>query len=151
MNCKDPARRMIGLALIALVVVGCSRAGVRDEAVQTATNNSAAVATATSTDTPVPQCPVTCSADLEAWGVDFRCEAGGQTLETTTDQDFVTTFVDGEPHVSGEMDFKYTASGNTYHIVVEVEPCEESSTGYCISVEATGDTLGDEPVHCQNY
>jgi hypothetical protein len=49
------------------------------------------------------------------------------------------------------MDFKFETSGNIYHVIIDVVPCEKSATGYCITVEATGGTLGNKPVTCRNF
>ena len=97
-----------------------------------------------------PKCPVSCTADDVGWEVTFECEEEGQTV-TTTFEDFTTEFIDNEPHVRGDVLFEYGTSGNSYRVSISIEPCSQSDTGYCITAEATGDMLGDEPVICQNY
>lgn len=96
------------------------------------------------------KCPVSCAADDVGWEVNFECEAEGQAV-TRTFEDFTTEFVDGEPHVSGDVTFDYGTSGNSYLVSITIEPCSQSDSGYCITAKATGDMLGDEPVTCKNY
>jgi hypothetical protein len=105
--------------------------------------------------TPIPttevECPVTCSADAAGWEVVFECEEEGQSVKKTYYEGYGTTFKDGEPYVHGDVGFEFQTSGNVYRVTVDIEPCTESSTGYCITVEATGSALGNEPVNCQNF
>jgi len=96
------------------------------------------------------ECPVTCSADSDSWGVSFECEEDGQSVQRSY-EDYTTTFVDGEPHVTGVVEYAFQGSGNTYRVDVEVVPCDDAGTGYCITAEATGEPLGDQPVVCRNY
>lgn len=91
------------------------------------------------------------SADSEGWEVVFECEEEGQSVKTTYHEGYSTRFEDGKPYVQGDVGFEFGTSGNVYHVTVNVEPCPDSNTGYCITVEAMGDTLGNEPVTCQNY
>ena len=61
------------------------------------------------------------------------------------------SFGDGILYVSGDVGFAYQGSGNEYRAAIEVAPCDESSTGHCITAQATGVPLGEEPVACRNY
>jgi len=141
MSCQQLVPRMIGLTLTTLLLVGCGP--------------PATTLTPTSvppTATPLAKCPVTCSADAEGWSLDFECEEKGQSVETTYHKGCITEFKDGEVvYYHCEIDFEFQASGNVYHAIVDIKPCEESGTGQCITVEAMGDTLGDGPVNCQNF
>ena len=89
-------------------------------------------------------------ADSEGWEVDFECEEEGQSVKKSY-EGYTTRFEDNEPYVQGTVGFEFGTSGNVYRVSVNVEPCLESNTGYCITIEATGDMLGSEPVTCQNY
>ena len=97
------------------------------------------------------ECPISCSADSQGWEVAFECKEEGQSVKKTCYEGYTTKFEDGKMYVHGDVGFEFETSGNLYRITVDVEPCEESSTGYCIRIEATGDTLGSKPVGCQNY
>ena len=97
------------------------------------------------------KCPISCSADSEGWNLVFECEEEGQKVTKTYYPGFTTEFKDGKPYVYGEMDFKFETSGNVYHAVIDVRPCEKSPTGYCITAEVTGNTPGNEPVTCKNF
>jgi len=80
----------------------------------------------------------------------FECEEEGQSV-TKTFKDCTTEFKEDGVYYHCDMDLEFGTSGNIYHAVIDIEPCEQSGTGQCITVEATGDTLGDEPVKCQNF
>ena len=138
---------MIGLTLAALLMVGCGTTTDTPQSLPTLISS-----TPTPTDSPTLEvmCPITCMADSEGWEVDFECEEEGQSVNRTY-EDYTTTFEDGKPHVQGYVGFEFGTSGNVYRVLVNVEPCLESDTGYCITIEATGDMLGSEPVTCQNY
>jgi len=132
--------RMIGLTLTTLLLVACGP--------------PAATPTPTPgppTATPLAKCPVTCSADSEGWSLDFECEEKGQSVETTYHEGCITEFKEEGVYYHCEIDYEFQTSGNVYHAIVDIEPCEESGTGQCITVEATGDTLGNAPVKCQNF
>lgn len=116
--------------------------------------------------------------DYKSWAVVFSCEDAGQGI-TKTFSNFTANleccqryysatindnkndnFYIDEPHliyvcpplhVYGNVDYEFQSTGNRYYMTVNIVPCSQSSTGYCITLVATGDTLGDEPVYCQNY
>lgn len=103
------------------------------------------------TPKPAVESPISCSADSEGWSLVFEYEEEGQTLT----RHFIeqrTEYDEGKvSHYHAVIDYEFETSGNTYHAVIDIVPCEKSTTGYCITVEATGDTLGDEPVTCKNF
>jgi len=132
MDHRKLLQQMIGLTLAGLVMVGC---GITADTPQSMPTSISATPTPnhtpTSTLSPISgvKCPINCMADSEGWEVDFECEEEGQSVKKTY-EGYTTRFEDNS---------------------VNVEPCLESNTGYCITIEATGDMLGSEPVTCQNY
>jgi hypothetical protein len=90
-------------------------------------------------------------ADTAEWSLVFECEEEGQAVEITYHEPLIATLKKEGVYVHGAMEFEYPTSGNTYYAVIDTKPCEESGTGQCIVVEATGQTLGDEPVVCRNF
>jgi len=105
--------------------------------------------------TPMPEakCPISCSADSEGWSLVFECEEEGQTQTFT--RHFIEQYTEYEEgkvsHYHAVIDYEFETSGNVYHAIIDIVPCEKSATGYCITVEVTGETLGDEPVTCKNF
>ena len=140
-------QRMIGMALILLLLVACGPPA----ATPTPTPVPPTATPVRPTATPLPKCPVTCSADSEGWSLVFECEEKGQSIKTTYHKGCTTEFKEDGVHYHCEIDLEFGTSGNIYHAVIDIKPCKESGTGQCITVEATGDTLGDEPVKCQNF
>ena len=140
-------QQMIGMTLAGLILCGC---GVSTDTPQSIPTSVPMTPTPTESPTLEVKCPITCMADSEGWEVDFECEEEGQSVSRTY-EDYTTTFEDGKPHVQGNVGFEFGTSGNVYRVSVNVEPCLESDTGYCITIEATGDRLGSESVSCKNY
>jgi hypothetical protein len=104
--------------------------------------------------TPMPEakCPISCSADSEGWSLVFECEEEGQMVTTKELEDRVTVWENGKlSHMHAVREYKFETSGNVYQAIIDIVPCEKSATGYCITVEVTGETLGDEPVTCKNF
>lgn len=147
MDHRKLLHQMIGLTLAGLVMVGC---GITTDTPESMPASISTTPAPTSSPASEVKCPITCMADSEGWEVDFECEEEGQSVNRTY-EGYTTNFEDGKPHVQGNVDFEFGTSGNVYRVSVNVEPCVESNTGYCITIEATGDTLGSEPVTCQNY
>jgi len=141
-------QHMIGLTLAGLVLVGC---GITTETPQSMLTSISTTPTSTRSPTSEVKCPINCAADSEGWEVDFECEEEGQSINTTYYEGYTTRLEDGKPYVQGDVRFEFGTSGNVYRVSVNVEPCFESNTGYCITIEAMGDTLGSDPVTCQNY
>lgn len=144
---------MIGLTLAGLVMVGCGITADTPQSMPTSISTTPTPThTPTSTLSPTSEvkCPINCMADSVGWEVDFECEEEGQSVIKSY-EGYTTRFEDNEPYVQGVVGFEFGTSGNVYRVSVNVEPCLESNTGYCITIEATGDMLGSEPVTCQNY
>jgi len=146
LSCQQLVPWMIGLTLTTLLLVGCGPSA----ATPTPTPVPPTATPVPPTATPLAKCPVTCLADSEGWSLVFECEEEGQTVETTY-HGCTTEFKEDGVYYDCEIDYDFQTSGNVYHAIVDIEPCEASATGQCITVEATGDTLGDEPVICQNF
>ena len=147
MDHRKLLQQMIGLTLAGLVMVGC---GTTTDTPQSMPTSPSMTPTPTLSPTSDVKCPITCMADSNGWEVDFECEEEGQSVSRTY-EGYTTTFEDNKPYVKGDVGFEFGTSGNVYRVSVNVEPCAESNIGYCITIEATGDTLGSEPVTCQNY
>lgn len=96
-------------------------------------------------------CPITCKADSEGWTVIFECEAGNQEVTMTYYEDFKVALIDGKPNVYGDVGFKFESSGKSYRVAVNVKPCQESNTGYCIKGKTAGTISDARPSKCQNY
>jgi hypothetical protein len=92
-------------------------------------------------------CPIDCSADSKGWNIEFKCEEKGQKIEKSYHKGYTTKFINGKPHISGDVSFKFLTSGNSYKTTVDVRPCPESETGFCIKAILHG----AEEVSCQNY
>ena len=147
MDHRKRLQQMIALTLVVLVTVGC---GITADTPPSMPTSTSTIPTPTSSSATEVKCPITCTADSNGWEVDFECEQEGQSVNRSY-EGYTTTFEDGKPYVQGNVGFEFGTSGNVYRVSVNVEPCAESDTGYCITLEATGDTLGTEPVTCQNY
>ena len=147
MDYRKLLQPMIGLTLAGLVMVGC---GITTDTPQSMPTSISTTPTPTHSPISEVKCPINCMADSEGWEVDFECEEEGQSVSRTY-EDYSTTFENNKPYVQGNVGFEFGTSGNVYQVSVNVEPCTESNTGYCITIEATGDMLGSEPVTCQNY
>ena len=147
MNKRKLLLPMFGLTMAGLGMVGCGISTDTPQSLPTSAPTTPAL-----TETPITEamCPITCMADSEEWEVDFECEEEGQSVNRTY-EGYTTTFEDGKPYVQGNVVFEFGTSGNVYRVSVNVEPCIESDTGFCITIEATGDMLGNEPLTCQNY
>ena len=135
-------RLIIGLVLVALLLVPVSCAGAPAPEEEGAPPSAPEEA----------KCPISCSADSEGWSLVFECEEEGQMVTTRELEDRVTVWEDGKlSHMHAVIEYEFETSGNVYHAIIDIVPCEQSTTGYCITVEATGDTLGNEPVTCKNF
>ncbi len=92
-------------------------------------------------------CPIDCSADSKGWEIDFKCELEGQQIKKTYYEGYSVEYINGKPHVTGEVGFEFVTSGHSYRASVDVRPCTESETGFCIKAIVHG----DQRVNCQNY
>ena len=147
MDHRKRLQQMIGLIMVGFLTVGC---GITTETPKPMPTSTSTIPTTTLPPTSDVKCPITCSADANGWEVDFECEPEGQSVNRTY-EGYTTRFEDNQPYVQGVVGFEFGTSGNVYRVSVNVEPCADSDTGYCITIEATGDTLGSELVTCQNY
>lgn len=147
----------VALVLIALTLLGaCAKEdGVTPSSPSPPPVTTPPAPTPEVTPTPKPEaeCPISCSADSEGWSLVFECEEEGQTFTFT--RHFIEQYTEYDEgkvsHYHAVIDYEFETSGNVYHAIIDIVPCEKSTTGYCITVEATGDTLGDEPVTCKNF
>lgn len=138
----------VALALINFTLLGaCDK-----EDGETLSSTSPTTVTTSPTTEAEEQCPVSCSADSDGWSVVFECEEEGQMVSMKNLENRQTEWRDGKlVKMHAYIEYTFETSGNVYQAIIDIVACEESITGLCITVEASGETLGNEPVVCTNF
>ncbi len=121
-------------------------------------------------------CPMSCSVNAHGeWEVVFGCEEEGQPVVITQYEGFKEQFKDGGQRsalknnifrpragenkrvrgadlvlAQGTVGYEYLASEHEYRVALNVRQCVENDPELCITADATGDALGDDPVRCEN-
>ena len=142
--------------LVSIILAGCVGTppleGAAHPTEETAPPEPASAPEVIPTPMPEAKCPISCSADSESWSLVFECEEEGQMVTMKELEDRVTVWEDGElARIHAVIEYEFETSGNVYQAIIDIVPYEKSTTGYCITVEVTGQTLGNETVTCKNF
>jgi len=144
MICKKVPLQITGLALIVLLLVGCSTAQTEPDVTEVPLPP---------TSTPIPSTP-TCSVDCAGGEITITCESGLASYKSFCRQE--TTEIKAGVEVWArlcDVTATYEESANVYEFDAVSFQCRTSDGEFqdCVEVTVTGGVFGDDPQYCQNY